>query len=106
MPVRTRNAATRPMPCVSSATLRRGESLQKVIRPTPTTARPSPWPRISACARSRPTATWALAPLYGQTGQSEQACVELSTAIDMYRAMDMTFWLPQAEAALARVEGR
>ena len=26
-------------------------------RPKPTTARPSPWPRNSACARSRPTAT-------------------------------------------------
>jgi hypothetical protein len=24
----------------------------------------------------------------------------------MYRAMDMTFWLPQAEAALAQVEGQ
>jgi hypothetical protein len=30
----------------------------------------------------------------------------LSAAIDLYRAMDMTFWLPQAEAALARVEAR
>ena len=28
----------------------------------------------------------------------------LATAIDLYRAMDMTFWLPQAEAVL--VEGR
>ena len=26
--------------------------------------------------------------------------------IELYRAMDMTFWLPQAEAALAQVEGR
>jgi hypothetical protein len=24
----------------------------------------------------------------------------------LYRAMDMTFWLPQTEAALAQVEGR
>jgi hypothetical protein len=24
----------------------------------------------------------------------------------MYHIMDMTFWLPQAEAALAQVEGR
>jgi hypothetical protein len=30
----------------------------------------------------------------------------LSIAIDLYRSMDMTFWLPQAEAALAQVEGR
>jgi hypothetical protein len=37
-------------------------------------------------------------------GRWEQAPVELSTAIDLYRAMDMTFWLPQAEAALAQVQ--
>jgi hypothetical protein len=30
----------------------------------------------------------------------------LTTAIDLYHAMDMTFWLPQAEAALAQVEGQ
>ncbi len=40
-----------------------------------------------------------------QTGQREQARAELSTAIELYRAMDMTFWLPQAEAALAQREG-
>ncbi len=28
------------------------------------------------------------------------------TAIEMYKSMDMTFWLPQTEAALAQVEGR
>ena len=42
--------------------------------------------------------------LYGQTSQREQAHAALTTAIDLYRAMDMTFWLPQAEAALAQVE--
>ena len=42
--------------------------------------------------------------LYSQTGQREQARAELSAAIALYRAMDMTFWLPQAEATLARVE--
>ena len=30
---------------------------------------------------------------------------ELSAAIALYRAMEMTFWLPQAEAALAQVSG-
>jgi hypothetical protein len=35
----------------------------------------------------------------------EQTRVEFSTAVAMYRAMDMTFWLPQTEAALAQVEG-
>ena len=28
-----------------------------------------------------------------------------STAIALYRDMEMTFWLPQTEAALAQVEG-
>jgi Flp pilus assembly protein TadD len=44
--------------------------------------------------------------LYAMTGQREQARTALSTAIEMYRSMDMTFWLPQAEATLAQVEGR
>jgi class 3 adenylate cyclase/tetratricopeptide (TPR) repeat protein len=46
-----------------------------------------------------------LGTLYAATGQQEQARRELATAIEMYRAMDMTFWLPQTEAALAQVEG-
>jgi tetratricopeptide (TPR) repeat protein len=44
--------------------------------------------------------------LYGTLGQQEPARRELSMAIEMYRTMAMTFWLPQAEAALAHVEGR
>jgi hypothetical protein len=47
-----------------------------------------------------------LGTLYATTGQPEQARVELSVAIDLYLAMEMTFWLPQAEAALAQVEGQ
>jgi hypothetical protein len=43
--------------------------------------------------------------LYAMTGQREQARVELSTAVDLYQAMAMTFWLPETEAALAQVEG-
>jgi len=42
--------------------------------------------------------------LYHQTGRAAQARTALTTAIDLYRAMDMTFWLPQAEAALAQVK--
>jgi hypothetical protein len=42
--------------------------------------------------------------LYSKTGQMEQARTELSKAIALYRAMDMTFWLPRAEAALTQVE--
>jgi hypothetical protein len=46
-----------------------------------------------------------LGTLYAATSQRAQATAELSIAIALYRAMDMTFWLPQAEAALAQVEG-
>jgi len=41
--------------------------------------------------------------LYSQTGCREPARAALSTAIALYRAMDMTFWLPQAETTLAQV---
>ena len=41
-----------------------------------------------------------LGTLYAKIGRPEQARAELSTAIELYRAMEMTFWLPQAEAAL------
>jgi class 3 adenylate cyclase/tetratricopeptide (TPR) repeat protein len=44
-----------------------------------------------------------LGTLYARTGQRQQAHAALSTAIDLYRAMEMTLWLPQAEAALAQV---
>jgi tetratricopeptide (TPR) repeat protein len=43
-----------------------------------------------------------LGTLYAMLGQRAQAGTALITAIEMYRAMDMTFWLPQAEAALAQ----
>jgi tetratricopeptide (TPR) repeat protein len=46
-----------------------------------------------------------LGTLYARQGQRQQAHAALAAAIDLYRDMDMTFWLPQAEAALARVEG-
>jgi len=41
--------------------------------------------------------------LYAKIGRREQAREELSTAITLYRAMEMQFWLPQAEAALVQV---
>jgi tetratricopeptide (TPR) repeat protein len=46
-----------------------------------------------------------LGTLYAKAGCREQARAALATAIELYRAMEMTFWLPQAEAALAEVEG-
>jgi hypothetical protein len=47
----------------------------------------------------------SLGTLYARTGQRQQTHAELSAAINLYRAMDMTFWLPQAEAALEQVDG-
>jgi tetratricopeptide (TPR) repeat protein len=55
-------------------------------------------PLVAHCHRG-------LGTLYVTTGQRELARAELSTAIEMYQAMEMTFWLPQTEAALAQVEG-
>jgi tetratricopeptide (TPR) repeat protein len=44
-----------------------------------------------------------LGTLYAESGQRAQACTALSTAIALYQAMDMTFWLTQAEAALGQL---
>jgi hypothetical protein len=48
----------------------------------------------------------SLGTLYAKTSQRVQARDELSTALDLYRVMEMTFWLPQVEQALAQVEAR
>jgi class 3 adenylate cyclase/tetratricopeptide (TPR) repeat protein len=42
--------------------------------------------------------------LYRKMGQRGQARTALSTAVALYRDMEMTFWLPPTEAALAQVE--
>jgi tetratricopeptide (TPR) repeat protein len=55
-------------------------------------------PLVAHCHRG-------LGTLYAATSQREQARSELAMAIAMYQAMDMTFWRPQAEAALAQVVG-
>jgi predicted ATPase len=47
-----------------------------------------------------------LGTLYLKTVQREQARTALSTAIALYRTMEMHFWLPQAEAAMMRAEGQ
>lgn len=56
-------------------------------------------PLLAHCHRS-------LGTLYAMMGQPEQARTALSTAIEMYQAMEMTFWLPETEAALAQIEER
>ena len=43
--------------------------------------------------------------LYRGTGQQVQARTELLAAIALYRVMEMTFWLPETEAALPEVQG-
>jgi tetratricopeptide (TPR) repeat protein len=45
-----------------------------------------------------------LGTLYAMTGQREQARTALSTAIETYTSMEMTFWLPETQAALAQVK--
>jgi predicted ATPase/class 3 adenylate cyclase len=46
-----------------------------------------------------------LGTLYVQTDCPEPARAALTAAIALYRDMDMTFWLPRAEVALAQVGG-
>ena len=45
-----------------------------------------------------------LGKVYGESGHLDDARRELSTAVDLYRSMGMAFWLPEAEAELARLE--
>jgi tetratricopeptide (TPR) repeat protein len=56
-------------------------------------------PLVAHCHRG-------LGRLYATTGQHKQARAALSTAIDLYRTMEMTFWLPEAEAVLVQMEER
>jgi tetratricopeptide (TPR) repeat protein len=44
-----------------------------------------------------------LGTLYSKVGRREKSCAHLSSAIDLYRAMDMTFWLSQTEMRQAQV---
>lgn len=60
----------------------------------------------SACGPLQAHCHHGLGVLYRQTGQAERARAELSTAIEMYRDMVMTFWLPETEATLAEMEKR
>ena len=45
-----------------------------------------------------------LGKLCAKSGCRAEARTDLSAAIELYRAMEMSFWLPQAEAALAEVK--
>jgi hypothetical protein len=67
------------------------------------------WPPLncaSAC-RMTPSCTRrsqghrSLGTRFAITGQHEQSRAALSFAIERYRAMEMTLWIPQVEAELA-----
>jgi tetratricopeptide (TPR) repeat protein len=47
---------------------------------------------------------FGLGKLYAKIGRRTEARAELSAAAELYRAMEMTFWLPETEAALADME--
>jgi tetratricopeptide (TPR) repeat protein len=46
-----------------------------------------------------------LGTLYAMTDQREQAHAELSMTLELYQTMEMAFWVPQAEKALAQLAG-
>ena len=45
----------------------------------------------------------SLGTLHRKFGRADEAEAELNVAVDLYRATDMTVWLPKAQAALANV---
>jgi len=45
-----------------------------------------------------------LGQLYLKKGRSKEAHSELSVALDLYRSIDMSFWVPQVESALAKIK--
>jgi hypothetical protein len=53
-------------------------------------------PLVAHCHRG-------LGTLYSRVERLEEARAALSTAIHMYRTMEMAWWLPQAEATLVQI---
>jgi tetratricopeptide (TPR) repeat protein len=49
---------------------------------------------------------FGLGNLYAKIGRRAEVRAELSAAVELYLTMEMTFWLPQAEATLGQVEGQ
>ena len=43
----------------------------------------------------------SLGKLYRRAGRNHEARAELNVAIDLYLSMEMTHWVPEAEAELA-----
>ena len=61
------------------------------------------WRRCTSMRPLQAHCHLGLGTLYATTGRREPARAALTAAMALYRAMDMTFWLPQAEATLAQV---
>ena len=101
-PVPTRNGATRRGFYGSLATLLHGAILRRSSRPKPLPGGPRPGQRTGHAPTPGPLPPRSRHPVR-PGGTAQQARAALSTAIALYRAMAMTFWLPQAEAALAHV---
>jgi hypothetical protein len=83
------------------------KSLRRAISPVP--SRPKSITTLALELGMRPLQAHChrgLGTLYAETGQREQAHGELDTVSELYRAMEMTFWLAKAEAMLAQVEGQ
>ena len=99
----TRSAASRGTRCASLATSSLQARARTPTTPKTSTARRSPSPRSWGCARSRPTRHLSLGKLYRRAGRDHEARAELNVAIDLYLSMEMTHWLPEAEAELAQV---
>jgi tetratricopeptide (TPR) repeat protein len=76
--------------------------LERAIGSCQETDPPAIFPGVAAALG----AVYILGTLYAKIGRQEPARAELSAAIELFHAMEMTFWLPQAKAILAQVEGR
>jgi hypothetical protein len=101
-PVSTSNGATRRTLAVSSV------RSQRIAIPPESTLAAAHSQQALALAEElgmRPLMAHChlgLGKLCHKVGQREQASVAIATAIDLYRTMEMRFWLPQAESALVQ----
>ena len=94
-PVSTTNAAIRPGPCGSSARSPRTALPQRSSPPRPHYRQALALAEELGMRPLQAHCHRGLGTLYATLGQQEQARVELSAAIDLYRAMDMNSGCPR-----------
>ena len=92
-PVRIRNWAMRRMPCTFSVRSRRGASLRSACWPQHTTSRPCALAEELGMRPLKAHCHRGLGTLDARRAAGADSC-RINTAIKLYRAMDMTFWLP------------